>query len=88
MAIDISGLLGKTENDGSNDYGRLTAAEWNKLVQAVEENQKAVNGAMKGINYNGTEYKDVKNGILQMTVLGDLGRTVKFEWLQNPPDTI
>ena len=88
MAIDISGLLNKRENEGSTDEGRLTAKEWNTLVQAVEENQRAVNGAMKGINFNGTEYKDVKEGILQMTVLGDTGRNIKFDWIQTPPETI
>ena len=55
MAIDISTLLGKTENEGSTDAGRLTAKEWNTLVQAVEENQKAVAGTMKGIIYKGGE---------------------------------
>ena len=90
MAIeyDISGLLGKTENDGSTDAGRLTADEWNKLVSAVQENQRAVNGAMKGINYNGTEYKDVRDGILYMTVLSETGRNVKFQWIQKPTEVI
>ena len=88
MAIDISGLLNKRENEGSTDEGRLTAKEWNTLVQAVEENQRAVNGAVKGVNFNGTEYRDVKDGILHMTVLGDTGRNIKFDWLQSPPETI
>ena len=84
MAIDISNLIPKTENEGSTDAGRLTAKEWNTLVQAVEENQKAVNGAIKGINFNGTPYTKVEDGILQMTVVDTSGRKTKFEWVQSP----
>lgn len=51
MAImtDINDLLGKTENDGSTDAGRLTSREWNKLVEAVQEVQTKAEGTIKGI---------------------------------------
>lgn len=84
MAIDISNLLDKTEDGGTTDRGRLTSGEWVQLVQAVQENQNAVNGTIKGINYNGTEYKDIKDGILIMNVLDVTGRDTKFDWIQQP----
>ena len=39
MIIDISTLLGKVENGGANESGRLSASEFNLLVSAVRENQ-------------------------------------------------
>ena len=64
MAIEnnISGLLNKTENEGSTEAGRLTATEWNSLVKAVEEVQTKVDNTtnVKGILYKG---KDVFNTI-------------------------
>lgn len=83
MAIDINGLLNKTENGGTTAAGILSAKEWNTLVQAVGENQNAVNGAIKGITFNGTDYKQVSNGMLIMNVV-ESGRSVKFNWIQNP----
>lgn len=53
MAKDISTLIPKDSNEGSTPAGRLTHTEWNDLVAAVIENQKAVNGAIKGIIYKG-----------------------------------
>lgn len=83
MAIDINGLLNKTENGGTTAAGVLSAKEWNTLVQAVGENQAAANGAIKGITFNGTDYKSVSNGMLIMNVV-ESGRKVSFEWIQNP----
>jgi hypothetical protein len=88
MAIDISNLLNKIENEGTTPSGKLPAKEWNQLVEAVRENQNAVTGAIKGINYNGTEYKNVVNGILQMAVADTSGRSTKFEWIQEAPNVI
>ena len=72
MAIeyDISGLLGKTENEGSTNAGRLTATEWNKLVSAVQEVQTKSEGTIKGIKYNNTQVFDVidEQGYLTMTI--------------------
>lgn len=85
MAIDISNLLDKTDNNGSTPNGRLTSGEWKQLVQAVQENQKAVNGTIKGVTYNGTDYKTVdENGMLIMNVLDITGRDTKFDWIQQP----
>ena len=42
MATNISDLKNKIENDGANSQGKLSAEEFNRLVQAVIENQSAV----------------------------------------------
>lgn len=41
MITDITDLLGKIENSGATAKGILTADEFNRLVSAVIENQKA-----------------------------------------------
>lgn len=53
LEYDISGLFGKTENEGSTPDGRLTAKEFNQLIGAVSEVQTKVEGTIKGIKYNG-----------------------------------
>lgn len=93
MAIeyDISSLLGKVENDGSTDSGRLTAAEFNTLVNAVGEVQNKVEGTIKGIKYNGgaeaggqtfSEIDD--DGYLKMTVADSSGYRFTT-YVDNPP---
>lgn len=93
MAIeyDISGLLNKTENEGSTDAGRLTAAEWNKLVSAVQEVQTKSEGTMKGIKYNGgaenggqTFAEIDEEGYLKMTVADSSGYQLTT-YIDNPP---
>ena len=93
MAIeyDISGLLNKTENDGSTDAGRLTAAEWNKLVSAVQEVQTKSEGTIKGIKYNGgaeaggQTFSTIDDkGYLQMTVADSSGYQLTT-YIDNPP---
>lgn len=92
MAIeyDISGLLGKIENEGSTDAGRLTAKEFNTLVQAVGEVQNKVEGTIKGIKYNGgaeqggqtfAEIDDA--GFLKMTVADTSGYQLRVD-IDNP----
>ena len=85
MAIDISNLLGK-KDDNPTDAGRLTANDWNQLVSAVQENQDAVKGSIKGIRYNEhTLYNEIdKDGILKMIVGNDAGRKTEFELLKYP----
>lgn len=93
MAIeyDISGLIGKTENDGSTDAGRLTASEWNKLVSAVQEVQIKSEGAIKGIKYNGgaegggqTFSSIDDSGYLEMTVNNPEG-TLSIDLIKPDP---
>ena len=97
MAIeyDISSLLGKTENEGSTDAGRLTAAEWNKLVSAVGEVQTKVEGTMKGIKYNGgaeeggQTFSEIdSDGYLKMTVADNSGYDMNPFFSQKPPSFI
>lgn len=85
MAIDVSKLLGKRDNEPGQD-GKLSASEWNTLVQAVQENQDAVKGAVKGIRYNkNTLYKTIdKDGILEMIVADTSGRNVEITALTYP----
>ena len=75
MAIDISHLNKKEQNEGTSEKGRLTAAEWNTLIDAVQENQEAVSGAIKGIKYNETQIFDEIDefGYLTMTVADTSG---------------
>ena len=88
MAIDISKLNSKTENEGTTEAGRLTALDWNTLVDAVAENQRAVAGTIKGITYNGTDYTKVVNGMLEMNVVDTTGRDTRFEFVTRPASTI
>jgi hypothetical protein len=85
MAIDIQNLLNK-ENDNPSDAGRLTASEWIQLVRAVQENQEAVKGSIKGIMYNeNTLYNEIdKDGILKMIVGDGKGRNTKLNILKFP----
>lgn len=96
MAIeyDISGLLNKTENEGSTDAGRLTATEWNKLVSAVQEVQTKSEGTIKGIKYNGgaeaggQTFSDIdEEGYLKMTVADSSGYQLTT-YVDNPPTYI
>lgn len=91
LEYDISGLMNKTENEGSTDAGRLTAAEWNHLVGAVGEVQNKVEGTIKGIKYNGgaeaggqtfSEIDD--DGYLKMTVADSSGYQLTT-YIDNPP---
>ena len=93
MAIeyDISGLLGKTENEGSTEAGRLTSTEWNKLVSAVQEVQNKSEGAIKGIKYNGgaeaggQTFSEIdEDGYLKMTVADSSGYQLTT-YIDNPP---
>lgn len=81
MAIDLTNLRNKVENNGETDQGVLRAEDFNNLVNAVIENQNAVNGSIKAIKYNNVEYKTVVNGVLEMNVYDTSSRNVKFEWL-------
>lgn len=92
MAIefDISSLLGKTENEGSTESGRLTAGEWNKLVGAVGEVQTKVEGTIKGIKYNGgaeaggQTFSEIdEQGYLRMTVADSSGYQLTT-WIDTP----
>lgn len=96
MAIeyDISGLLGKTENEGSTDAGRLTAKEFNTLVQAVGEVQTKVEGTIKGIKYNGGAEEGGQTfstiddkGYLMMTVADSSGYNLT-SYINKPPTFI
>ena len=91
LEYDISGLMNKTENEGSTDAGRLTAAEWNHLVGAVGEVQNKVEGTIKGIKYNGgaeaggQTFSEIdEDGYLKMTVADSSGYQLTT-YIDNPP---
>lgn len=48
MATDIKDLAGKVENEGATPEGQVSAAEWNRMIQAIIETQ----GGVKKIVYN------------------------------------
>ena len=91
LEYNISGLMNKTENEGSTDAGRLTASEWNYLVGAVGEVQNKVEGTIKGIKYNGgaeaggqTFAEIDEDGYLKMTVADSSGYQLTT-YVDNPP---
>lgn len=59
MAIDLTNLKNKTENDGATPAGVLRAEEFNDLVSAVIENQQAVQKSIKGITLNRVDYDKI-----------------------------
>ena len=65
MAVDLTGLLNKTENKGETPQGRLSAEEFNTLVQAVRENQ----GSVRSVSYNsGVKIKPDENGNVDLVI--------------------
>ncbi len=65
MAIDLTGLLGKVQNEGATAAGRWTAQENNTLVSAVIECQNPV----KMIRYNGgTTFRPDADGLLNLDI--------------------
>ena len=61
MATDIKDLAGKVENEGATPQGTLPAEQFNRLVQAVIENQ----GSVKKIIYNKKELPN-NNGVVEI----------------------
>ena len=61
MATDIRDLAGKVENEGATPEGTLPAEQFNRLVEAVIENQ----GSVKKIIYNKKELPN-KNGVVEI----------------------
>ena len=65
MAIDLTGLLNKVENKGETPQGKLSAEEFNTLVQAVRENQ----GSVRSVSYNsGVKIKPDENGNVDLII--------------------
>ena len=61
MATDIKDLAGKVENEGATPEGTLPAEQFNRLVQAVIENQ----GSVKKIIYNKKELPN-NDGVVEI----------------------
>ena len=66
MAIDLNDLLNKQNNPDNTalqDYGPeyvITADEWVKTVQAIQQNQNSV----KKVSYNSREYLQDEEGLV------------------------
>jgi len=67
MTIDLSDLRNKTDNGGTTSAGKLTAAEFDRLVQAVIANQ----GGVKKIVRNNVQYTPDADGVVRMTIISD-----------------
>ena len=67
MAIDITDLNNKIENEGENEKGRLSAKEFNRLVSAVIDLQSS---GVKSITVNNTGKPFVpdENGNINLTI--------------------
>lgn len=68
---DISDLLNKVENEGKTPAGRVSAAEFNRLVTAVGENQ----GAVHKVTIDNVEFTPDSNG--NVTLIIDQG-TIEY----------
>lgn len=82
MATDIRYLLNKRDGLGDdNENGMLFATDFVKLVTAVQENQEAVKGVVKGIKFGlGAEITNPNDkGIV--TINTDVTDTYKFSFL-------
>lgn len=64
MATDISSLLGKVENGGQSEAGRVSAREFNTLVTAVMESQNPI----KTVILNGVPKTPDASGNVELTV--------------------
>ena len=65
MATYIDNLGNKIEDGGKTSAGKLTALEFNTLVQAVKENQNSV----KTVSYNGgVKLKPDENGNVDLVI--------------------
>ena len=65
MATNITELGSKIEDGGKTPAGKLSAAEWNTLIRAVQENQNGV----KTISYNsGVKLRPDENGNVDIIV--------------------
>ncbi|MBQ0120931.1 MAG: hypothetical protein KBT13_07410 [Bacteroidales bacterium] len=64
MAIDISDLAGKVENEGKTPQGRVAAEEWNRLIAAIIGNQ----GGVKSVRLNGSTFMPDENGMIDLVV--------------------
>ena len=63
--VNIDNLLGKIENEGATEQGKLTAEEFNILVRAVIENQ----GSAKSVSYNnGIKYYPDEQGNVDLVI--------------------
>lgn len=47
----------KTENNGANDRGRLTAAEFNQVVNAVNDHTQQLDGLSFSVQQNADAYE-------------------------------
>lgn len=87
MAIDLTNLRNKVENNGETDQGVLRAADFNNLVSAVIENQDAVinleKTSVKEIVYNEKSYKADGSGKINITVV-ESGYFLAFDTFTAP----
>lgn len=69
MAVNIIDLNNKKEDNGSSNQGVLRADEFNRLVNAVIDNQTALQSVVKGIKLSGKEYfpTETNKGVVDIT---------------------
>ena len=64
MAIDITDMTGKVENEGKTAQGRVAAEEWNRMIAALIETQ----GSIKSVRLNGSTFVPDNNGMVELVV--------------------
>ena len=82
---DLSSILEKIENGGTDEQGMLSADEFNLILSALRECQ----GGIKEIIRNNVSYKPDKNGVVKMTILSDSDLpTVRLQTTDNRTNII
>lgn len=78
MYTNISDLRNKVENEGMTEQGRLSASEFNRLIDAVIENQASV----KTVSLNGADpVAPDEEGNLNLTIaLGDYEQVLTIKY--------
>lgn len=89
MAVDLTNLKNKVENNGETEQGILRASDFNNLVQAVIDNQTRISDvqskSVKGIRLNSVLHDKVdSNGIIDLTI-SDSNYLLDIKILEAPP---
>lgn len=81
MAINIVDLTNKQENGGKDDHGVLRAEEFNRLVDAVIENQEGLVGVVRGVRFGMGAQPEFPDSTGIVTIQSNVTDTYKFSMI-------
>lgn len=81
MAINIVDLTNKQENGGKDDHGVLRAEEFNRLVDAVIENQEGLVGVVRGVRFGMGAPAELPDEHGVVTIQSNVTDTYKFSMI-------